>query len=197
MASGDIYRMALIGIGPQGQELVNVHHYRQVAAGGGDLGDQLARAWIEDAAPLWATCVSANVSMTEIQIRNVTQPQFGVDWSTDLPVAGTQAGETLPPNTTFVISWRTGLIGRSRRGRTFMFPTVEASQASGQISGGQAVAMEAYATEMLDLEDPDTTATFEMVIHSEVPGVGDTTVNTFLIPQFIATQRRRRAGTGS
>lgn len=196
MALNDIFRMAIVGTGPNSQELVNVHHYRQVNTGGGDLGDALGRAWIDVASAAWAQCVSINCAVVQLQIRNLTQPQFGVDFTDDLPIAGAQTGETLPPNASFVISWRTGLIGRARRGRTFMWPPNEAAQASGQISGGQNTLYQAYAAEMLQLLDPDTAAVFNMVVHSETLAE-DNQVTTFVIPQFMATQRRRRAGTGS
>jgi len=196
MALNDIFRMALVGTGPNAQQLVNVHHYRQVNSGGGDLGDALARAWVDQASAAWAAAVSTTCAVIQIQVRNLTQPQFGVDYTDDLPIAGAVTGEALPPNAAFIISWRTGLIGRARRGRTFMWPTNEAAQAGGQISGGQNALYQAYADEMLQLLDPGSAAVFNMVVHSEVLAE-DNQVTTYVIPQFMGTQRKRRAGTGA
>lgn len=196
MALNDIFRMAIVGTGPNAQQLVNVHHYRQTTSGGGDLGDHLGRAWIDTASAAWQACVTDDSAVLVLQIRNVTQPTLGVDFTDDLPLAGTQGGEAMPPNSPFIISWRTGLIGRARRGRTYMWPAEEAAQNAGQISGGQSALYTTYATAMLALSDPDTTAEFEMVIHSEVV-LEDNVVTTFVIPQFAGTQRRRRSGVGA
>lgn len=196
MALNDIFRLAVVGQGPQGQELVNVHYYRQNTTDPNNDGTPLGFGWVAQVAPLYALCISNTTSILRLQIRNVTQPTFGIDYTTGLPIAGLLAGEALPPQTAFIVSWRTGLIGRSRRGRTFVWPPNEASQASGQLSGGYLAALNNFATQSLTVTGAGGAPVYLKVVFSEVLTQAFT-INSFTVPQFSGSQRRRRTGSGS
>lgn len=202
MALNDVYRMALVGVGSAGQQLVNVHHYQQVAGTGSDEGLQLIDAWVAQASASWADCVGVDNLMTQIQIRNITQPEKGMDYSLPTPIPGEMTGEGLPPQTAGIISWRTGLIGRRRRGRTFMFPAGESAQNNGQWNSGHLSNLNDYGLIMLELDSAGTS--YQMVIYSAPdttpppsPAVLVTPVTGVVIPIYTASQRRRRVGVGS
>lgn len=195
MTQGDVFRMAIVMNGAASQEMVNVHHYEQTNVGLNDDGIFLKDAWVNDAQAAWQAAVSNTVTIVKFEIRNLTKPTFGVDFTPPVAIAGTLTGDSLPPTAPAIISWRTGLIGRSYRGRSYMPPANELQQNGGQLTGSYPVLLDAYASAMLNISET-TGMTYRMVIHSDTAGV-DTPVNSYVIPIFLATQKRRRPGVGS
>lgn len=80
--------------------------------------------------------VSAQVSYREIFVRDLTT-QSGLErqFIVDPPQTGAVAGDAVPSNVTFSISFRTGFAGRSFRGRNYIPPINE-----GQISANRMLA---------------------------------------------------------
>lgn len=197
MAIGDLYRMAIVGQGPGfGQELVNVVHYVQVTAAGSNDGHELADAWVEDCSTEWATAVNSGCAITQFQIRNLTNILYGSDVSPDPVIPGTRAGEAFPPTSSAVLSWRTGFIGRSRRGRTYMWPGSEADQNAGQISGAYSEDVLDFANASLLISDSVSGAQYERNVYSKVLDA-NFPVTSVLLDQFLGTQVKRRPGRGS
>lgn len=197
MAVNDIYRMAVEGIGPNGQELVNVFHYRQEGLGGDDAGEELINAWQEDVQALFLDCFSASVALVNISVRNLTQPTLGTDRPVSPAEPGSISGDSLPPTSAAVITWLTGLIGRRHRGRTYIWPAGESSQTGGQISGGYDTTLGLFAAAALSIQEGTLGSIYTMVVHSEVDDGADTPVTIYRVNQFLATQRRRRVGVGA
>jgi hypothetical protein len=76
----------------------------------------------------------ANVGIRDI--RSANQPEF---LDTGAAVAGTGAGDLLPPQVSFCVTLRTALAGRSYRGRVYLWGYVESqSGATGALSASAA-----------------------------------------------------------
>ena len=197
MALNDIFRLAVIGIGPSGQQLVNVHHYRQFSALAGDnTGALLIDAFREDAEAAMAAALSASVSIIKYEARNITQPSFGVDVSLSPVVTGGISGQASSPTAPLIVTWRTGLIGRSRRGRSYWWPVGESSVGGGQLEGAFAATLDAAASALLILTDSVSNATYEKVIWSQVL-LTATPVLSFTLQEFQGRMGSRRAGVGA
>jgi hypothetical protein len=132
MAVGDLYRLAIVGVGQQTQELVNVHYYEARTSDPDDKGTGLIDAWAATVSAAMAACISDQILIVRLEARNVDQPTQGQDYSLSPAIAGDLVGETLPPIVSARIRWTTGLIGRRTRGATSMWPTTEGSQNAGQ-----------------------------------------------------------------
>jgi hypothetical protein len=202
MAIGDVYRLAVVGIGSAGQELINVYHYEKTAGGDDDAGVLLIDAWVANLSVDYAGLISNLCAIIGFEVRNLDQPEFGTDYTLPEAVQGSQPGEMLPPQTSAVISWRTGFIGRRRRGRTYVWPAGEANQNAGQWNGPYLTLLAAFGAEAIDISDAGLNV-WRMVIYSKpvdppgVPPILVTPVSSVVIPTFTATQRRRRVGVGS
>jgi len=107
---------------------------------------------------------------------------------------GITTGDPLPSNCADVISWRTGLSGRSNRGRTYTFGATDA-QATGSIwtsgyttlVGNLAASLVAYVG---PLTCPVTTAVASVKDLEMKPITG------YIIDSFVDSQRRRLPGRG-
>lgn len=89
--------------------------------------------WVTTAAPL----VSVNMSLREVQavslaVQNGPQATF----SAGLPQVGAVGGDSLPGNVAFCISLRTGLSGRSARGRWFWGGLAEGQVTANVVNSG-------------------------------------------------------------
>ena len=195
MANNDIFRLAVEGIGPTSQQLVNVFHYRQVGVIGDDAGADLVDAWQVTARGDFLAAISASCALTNYSVRNLTQVGLGVDVPESPALPGFVSGDALPPMNAAVITWLTGLIGRRNRGRTYMWPTGESRQTGGQISGTYDAELTAFATANILIAGGILGGTYQLVVHSEV-GNTNRDVTTFVVRQFLASQRRRREGVG-
>jgi hypothetical protein len=196
MAQNDVFSLTLVQQGPAfAQEIINVLHYRQTSVIGSDDGESLANAWLGSAANEWQDVVNVGVVLTSLRVRNITQPLFGVDFAVTPPLTGTRLGESFPATSAAVLSLRTGLIGRSRRGRMYLAPGSEADQNAGQISGGYATSLALFADAIKVVADVDGSS-YALVVWSELLQVA-TPVTDILIDQILGTQVRRRPGRGA
>jgi hypothetical protein len=195
MAANDIYRLAVEGIGPTSQQLVNVFHYRQIGAVGDAAGADLIDAWQVSARGAFLAAISASCAITNYSVRNLTQVGLGVDVAESPAQPGIVAGDALPPMNAAVITWLTGLIGRRNRGRTYMWPTGESRQTAGQISGTYDTELTTFAGANILIGGGALGDDYQLVVHSEV-GNTNRDVTDFVVRQFLATQRRRREGVG-
>lgn len=196
MAQNDVFAFTMIQQGPSFlQEIVNVLHYQQTTATGDDDGTILANAWLTTAGASWQNVVNVGVALTSLRIRNLTQPQFGIDFPVSPPLAGLRPGEAVPATSAAVLSLRTGLVGRSRRGRHYLAPCSEADQSSGQLSGLYIADLTTYANAIRVVSDL-TLSSYNLVVRSEVL-LTSFTVTSIVVDQILGTQVRRRPGRGS
>lgn len=198
MALNDTLELIVIGSTGAGAELINRHTYIQVAGSGDDAGVNLIDAWVADAMPAYQDVIADTVSILGFRVRNLTQPTFGTDYTLPTPEQGVITGEVLPPQNAAVISWRTGLIGRRYRGRTFVWPTGENQQNEGQWSNAYVTALTDFGNAALTIDNG--AYTYQRCVYSsesETPGVVSTIITSVVVDQFVRGQRRRQVGVGS
>jgi len=74
--------------------------------------------WIND---FYLNLCNANVTFTEVVVRDLSVAD-GAEISVPVNQVGSDTSAPYPNETSFVISLRSGLTGRSRRGRIYLFP---------------------------------------------------------------------------
>lgn len=196
MALDDIFRMSVEGLGPNAQLCVCVFHYQQTTIAGQDTGEELAEAFATDEINEFAACIADDCLIQKVETRNVTQPLFGFDYAVSPAVTGVLAGEVLPSMVAAVISFRTGLIGRSRRGRCYMWPATEAMQNLSQWLPAYIADLAAFASTMQTIGHTPTGATYAQVVWSPTLSLA-TPVTSAIVDEIAGTQRRRRPGRGA
>lgn len=196
MAVNDVFRVSAVGRFGTGQDFVNVWYYRQVAGSLAAPMTDLISAWQDQVQDLYMACMPAANVLDSLEIRGVTNPSLGQDQA--IGAQGGQSGDALPPQTASLVSWRTGFVGRRNRGRTYLPAPVETVQSAGTLSAGMLTAMADFAVAAIALQDPANlgTAWFHLVIYHHDLGTS-TDVNSYLVRSELATQRRRRLGSGS
>lgn len=148
--------------------------------------------------------LSNALSLTEVFVRDLTVadgPQFtGVP---TVPVLGGQAGSALPGNCAVVASFRTGLTGRSRRGRNYVAGITELEANQNLISPALRNSIQAAYDNLLAPSGPFGASGAAWVVFSRIAlGVErvnglPTFVSAVLVDNRIDSQRRRLAGRGT
>lgn len=202
MAIGDVYKLSVVGNFGLGQTFVNTFHYRQENFVLGAEAEDLANQWLTDVMPLYLPLLMSSSVVQTIEVRQVTgDPLTGFD----LPVVqpGTIAGEQLPPQSAPLISWRTSVLGRRNRGRSYLPAPSEGTQTAGSLSAGYIATAEAFAVGVKQLLVL-AVLQWQFVIYGKACPDCDPVrteniipVTSHIIRADIATQRRRRVGTGS
>lgn len=114
----------------------NVWHFSGV---GGSSADQVA---FGDALTLWitdslATNMAANVQVNGLRITDLSSSSGAqTDYTTGYPFDGSAGGTAHPNNVTVAIAHRTGLRGRSFRGRSFHIGLTSSQAADNQVNAG-------------------------------------------------------------
>lgn len=193
MAVGQVYRLAVRSTFNNVDDIINVHHYRQELVVIGNPAEDLANQWASDLALLYRGLFGGGVSLTDVSVRPVPPATEFFDLNLGSQ-AGLLAGQTLPLPNAPIITWRTALIGRRNRGRTFFPPPTENEQDGGSISATLISALQDYADgaiQLLELGVPQ----WQMVVHSEVGGT-DNPVTSYVVRTLMGSQRRRKQGVG-
>jgi hypothetical protein len=205
MAVGDIFRVALVGMGAQGQQLVNVLHYRQEDSLIFDEpGEDFVEAWTTAVQTPYLATFAPGCGLYSIEVRGVTDPEYGYDYTVPgSPVGTAGSGDELPPQDAAVITWKTGKVGRANRGRSYMWPAPEASQHRGAWNATYQGYLAAYADAAMLVGSPPVTAGWQLgVLSWYLDGVKRATpkftpVTSYVVRDQVFTQRRRRAGSGN
>jgi len=201
MSAGDVYKAAVLwAVGGVDDPEVNVFHYRQ----GEDQvkptpSEDLATALYEDALQAVADCISDAIQTSTIQVRGVTTPTEGGDFTFDPAIVGGLSGQTYALQIAQLISWSTGLIGRHYKGRNFLPPpTEDVINGAGSISSGQLTLLNSAALALVHIDATGTHGEWLLCIHSkpdpdaDPPWAGaDTNVTSWAIRDRVKTQRRR------
>lgn len=144
--------------------------------------------------------VSSGVSLVLIVATDQTSKTAPrVEYTTGLPIAGTNAGTVLPNNATCAISWRTALRGRSYRGRTYHIGLTQTQVTANTVGAGTLTALStAYAALMTAVN----TSGYQLVVASRFQdhlpllfGVA-TPITAITIDGSVDSQRRRLPGRG-
>lgn len=208
MAVGDIYKLSVLGTFGVGHMWVMTHHYRQVLGTIVDTpGEDLATQFEAEVAALLAQIISTNYVINTLEVRQITGGLEAFDLPVELP--GEHSGEELPPQVCPLVKWSTGLSGRRNRGRSYFPASVETTQTAGELTTTFKTAVQNVANAHLRLGE-SLAPTWEKVIYG-YPYEGDPTstppklpraenvalVTSAIVRNNLATQRRRRVGTGS
>jgi len=138
--AAEVYR--LLQSGNFGGDILiqNVWHFGRESPGG--TPSELANDWNTYMVPLIAAELNPVVTLTEISVQRIAPDESEIE-----RIAGSRAGVAggnvaLPSVAAGVVTWRTQLAGRSRRGRTFWaglpFDYVSLSDGSSWLAAGQA-----------------------------------------------------------
>jgi len=185
-----------------GQAVENVLHFQPTPTVNpilmNDLAAHLVTWWNANIKPN----VPTNLQLSAIKLTDLTtQTGTVITYGTGLPIVGTNASPSLPNNCALVITKRTGLRGRSFRGRIYQPGMIE-----GAVTGNSVAA--SYVTTFVNayglIRNFSVGATpWDMVVVSRKQGgqwlvVGETNdVTTFTSDGVIDSQRRRLPGRGA
>jgi hypothetical protein len=202
MSIGDVYKLSVVGTYGSGQQFVNTFHYRQEALIIGNSPEDLAAKFEDIVLTGYAQLLAAPNVVNTLEVRQITgDPLEAFDGPVE--VQGDRAGDPLPPQVSPLISWRTGLIGRRNRGRTYLPAPVENDQVAGELSVTYLEGMQNVADSMIALSNGLVTA-WQLVIYGAPNPDVDPPLAENIVPvtsavmrRDLATQRRRRIGTGS
>jgi hypothetical protein len=206
MSVNDVTKLAFIHsmIGADG-DIIVTHHYRQTQANSLTMTvtagvESLVARWQAEVQDDWLASQSDRLVLESIQARSITDPQVGIDVAVgvagDLPPIGlgTTSLRVAP-----VVSLRTGLIGRSFRGRNFLPPPNETDIENGVLETILIDLIDAYYDEALILSDAQipTASLWQMTIYSPTLSlveetVVDNLVTTHLTRSVAGTQRGRQ-----
>lgn len=156
------------------------------------VADWLTNEW----APLAAsTATVISLILTNVDIAGGAQVTF-------TPIGGIQGGNAsfaMPTGTTVTASWRTGLAGRSFRGRTYHVGLTESQVADNALtSTARSDLQQAYTQLIVDANIFGTPLSIASRVSNGVPRPAGilTPVQTCLVDEFIDSQRRRLTGRG-
>jgi hypothetical protein len=205
MSTGDVYKLAVQSNFTGTDQIVNVFHYRQTSDTGVLTNKALAliTAWEASAKAEYLACLSSRITLEKLEAKGVNGSTEEAEVNaTDNGTGG--AGDITPLQSAPLISWRTGESGRRKRGRTYMPPIEETLQDAGNLTSTAIDRMEDFVPVALEVDTGDGDD-FELVIYSPEdlaatpprPGTLITKVTGAIVQSIMATQRRRRQGSGS
>lgn len=154
-------------------------------------------AWLRDQ---WSTVASDQAEVNNIVVTDV-RTAGGVQLTIvpATPLTGDVSGEAMPTGTTITASWRTGLAGRSFRGRTYHVGLAESQCTGNSIASGIRTQMlTAYGRLILDTQAGDYPLAVCSRVSNGAPRVSGilTNVSAVIVEEFIDSQRRRLTGRG-
>lgn len=205
MAANDIWRLAFSGVCPVNQLYVNIWHIKFKTGSSTPAG---AVTYINtNFYQLFKTKVIGSWLLSAVHGRQLAVPAPVYD--TSFTIQGTEAGsEGLPPQNAMVVSLRTGIAGRSYRGRLYLGGFGEASQSNGAFAAGYVSAIQTYLDDLVAaLGSGGSNTDYEWGIWSrknggEDPGpynlaAGWTPITEAIVRGSVFTQRRRTLGVGA
>lgn len=201
MTIGDLARVNLI-YGDSGRSLTyeNVFGFKAISVGASLTGLSTAfkTALVKNTSGGILSRMNSTISSDQLTVRDVLPGTAAEVTNTYTAVLGGVASESLPPQCAGVITWRTGLSGRSHRGRTFLPGVAESDQSDGILLSGYITAVQAVVTQMLAVFGPAGSDTnWQFVVISEVsagvprvPKIG-TAITAGVVQPDVQSQRRR------
>lgn len=195
MATGDVWRLSLIGSHAGTELQVITMHIRMKTANGTFEG---AAAYLKtNLIDLVKTKQNSGFRWDEIRGLTVnTSPPVAGLYNTGFPISGAIAGDELAHQVALVVSHRTAFAGRSYRGRNYIGALNEADMTNGLFLNATVDAIQTYYDDLIAaLGASGANADYMWVVWSEklqtYNGVTESIVRT--IPGVV---RRRRVGVG-
>lgn len=185
-----------------GELVVNVYHVTTelplVSANLTNIAEAFITAWIADAAGV----LSSEITLDEVIVTDVSvEDGLQVTVTTDLPAAGEVVQQSLPNNVALVISNRSDLTGRSRRGRTYIAGIPETAvqvNIVDVVTAGGLLTYHANLRTDLDVNH-NTTLGVASYVSDGAPRTTAlfTPFTNFIVNTRIDSQRRRLPGVGA
>lgn len=192
MAAGDVYRLVCQWrVAGTANLIVNGFTYR--AQSGTILQTQeedLVAAFKATVETEYNDIVHSTLTLEKYSV--IPKPGGAVTYEEIASATGQQVGDCLPYQTSALISWKTGIPGRSNRGRTYLPPANEGSQAGGVLVAAYVTAIEEFADAALQVGDGITTDIYDLGVWSERLSQFRP-VTSYVINPVMATQRGRRS----
>lgn len=194
---GDFYKLTVQAEGPNGIN-ENVHYFEYVGAvpdsdPNGQAFD-IADTWINTALGAYVPLVAMNIVFNRVVCRGITNPTAGAEIG--FTQSGGAAGENAPYQIAPYVTWLTMKFGRSYRGRTRFFPTVEAFLGGSTVDGSYTAAANAYCGQLLLMDDGLGQDVAQLYIYSTKLNEFNEATG-FINRSLVSTQRRRAPGIGS
>lgn len=168
---------------------VSVHHFTALIEdySPGDLIDK----WQSIVRPYYVGCMSDTMALTLLRCVDLATGDV-VEVPDTTP--GTVGGDPLPLQNAAVITWRTGIAGRSYRGRTYMPGLTEGHQSMGILDSTIMTALGNYGG--IYLSSNVFTNDYVLGVYSRKLSHIQNVVS-FTVQPYVKTQRRREIGVGS
>lgn len=204
MATGDIWRLAYEGT-LFGSQYVNTFHVR-FKSEAADIGEAIGGFNVNFFQLIKNQSLVNDWSITICRARKLTVPALLYESAISC-VGAEGAGEGLPPQSAMVVTLRTGIAGRSRRGRLYISGFTEASQADGTWSGALVTNYQNIVDDLVALYGSGGTSpdyewgVWSRTLGGEDPGPynlvnGWRAITAGVVRTVVHTQRRRVAGVG-
>jgi hypothetical protein len=212
MAEGDTYELSVVGR-CLGQEIVNVFHFRAMAAG--NLASAIAADFNTNMKTSFLANLPAAYQLQTLKCQQINPVgPIGIDYAPTGTTVGALATNPSTLAATAVIGWTTAYVGRSRRGRTFYGPMAGDQYTSDSLIAGRVTGITTFVTTFMGryLSGGTFAATAQAVVWSPTiagqysqatpPAMGDPTsasayILNAVVRTLIHTQRRRATGVGS
>jgi hypothetical protein len=202
MAVNDIFKLAFLHTQPATTGTsVTTLHYRQTeqvtALVGNLLVQDVIDAWQNSAQPEYLDSLPDVTTLNVIQVRGITNPEFGTDQAVSQSGNVVSGGlGIISPRSAPVVSLRTGLIGRSFRGRSFLMSPTENETVNGAMSVNLQSVIDDYYNAALQITGPVSGNVYRMTIFSKTlsteESLVDNLVTNFIIRVNVGSQRKRR-----
>lgn len=203
MATGDVWRLSFEGL-IQAQQMINTWHIRMKSGSGTPLG---AVAYLNtNFYQLIKTNLSNAWSISVVHGFQYVDPANLYEQLLSIP-AGSLSSESLPPQDAAVATLRTGIAGRSRRGRHYWAGLTESSQNHGAIDSAWVAAVQTYYDDLVAaLGSGGSNADYEWGVWSKKLGEpsphvynltsGFRPITEVVVRDIVRSQRRRQLGAG-
>lgn len=199
MVAGDIIQLVVQG-SLEGQLTNNVLNYKVMeSAGAGATLLEFTTAWAAAVKADWLDAVSLEWEMVALRAQVVLpvklDPFIELMGGADV---GTVAGDSLPSFNAAVISWRTGIASRKKRGRTYIAGIPESGTTKSLLTAGEVGLLQNLKDALLAevvAGAGGNTANLRLIVRS-LSGGGETVITTGEVRSTVYTQRRRLLGRG-
>lgn len=186
----------------QGVDVENTFYYKYVGTMTEEILADLVSAALTAWSDNWKPLLSTGYTLREIYARDLSTEaavQFGS--GLDTGNSGTLTGDTLPNYATIAVARRSGLTGRSTRGRIFWPGIVESQAANNSLAAGVAEDIVA-AIESIDLA-AIALDLVPVIVSRYTAGAPRLVALTYelltwlVVDQLLDTRRSRKPGVGS
>lgn len=203
MALDDVYQCSVVFTSPLADgDIINVLHYQLTidTTPSSELG--YASAIASEVEELYRLTlmplVSDQFTLDRVDVFNLNQPL--VEFSFSSGTVGGSILDTLGPRNAIVVSKKTGLRGRSFRGRVYILPPLEQDQNGGDLSTGHEAAIQSFVDDMIILTIPNDNE-YQLVVYSPTlstpPGdIQSSLVITMTVRKQLGTIRGRKVVRG-